>query len=137
MTHPPTPFEEMLRRMEHSVFCLVVAGDAQSTRRLTEIFMAGCIPVFIGPPYNSMPLAEEINWQQLGVFFNVTQHQSWMLAVSSSRDLPVLKAGVTPWSCFRHMLTSAAASTTSDWLTSCSPTKVCFDDYVTDRHCPL
>ena len=34
-------FEEMLSDMESAVFCLVITGDAMSTRRLSEIFMAG------------------------------------------------------------------------------------------------
>lgn len=73
-----TTFETMLSKMEQTIFCLVIAGDAQSTRRLTEIFMAGCIPVFIGPPYNSMPLAGQVDWERVGVFFNVTEYHSWM-----------------------------------------------------------
>ena len=34
-------FPTMLNRMEHSEFCLVLPGDSQSTRRLSEIFLAG------------------------------------------------------------------------------------------------
>lgn len=34
-------FETMLSRMEHSVFCLALPGDSPSTRRLSEIFLAG------------------------------------------------------------------------------------------------
>ena len=34
-------FEGMLSNMEHSEFCLVLPGDSQSTRRLSEIFLAG------------------------------------------------------------------------------------------------
>ena len=60
------------------VFCLVLAGDAQSTRRLSEIFMAGCIPVFVGPPYNSMPLAEDVHYKSIGVFFNISNYKSWL-----------------------------------------------------------
>ena len=82
-----TEFEVMLSKMEHTVFCIVIAGDAQSTRRLTEIFMAGCIPVFVGPPYNSMPLADEVDWPGVGVFFNVTKYSLWMPnEVSSCAD---------------------------------------------------
>ena len=38
-------FEVMLSAMEQSRFCLVVTGDAMSTRRLSEIFMAGGAPM--------------------------------------------------------------------------------------------
>ncbi len=65
-------------KMERSIFCLVLPGDAQSTRRLTEIFLAGCIPVFVGPPYNTMPLAEDVPYQSVGVFFNITNYTAWM-----------------------------------------------------------
>ena len=34
-------FQQMLDDMEHSVFCLALAGDSPSTRRLSEIFLAG------------------------------------------------------------------------------------------------
>ena len=74
-------------KMEHSVFCLVLPGDAQSTRRLTEIFLAGCIPVFLGPPYNTMPLAEDVPYQSLGVFFNITDYTSWLNKV---KILPII-----------------------------------------------
>lgn len=76
--HPHEDFAVMLDKMEHSVFCLVLTGDAQSTRRLSEIFMAGCIPVFIGPPYNSMPLADDVPYKSIGVFFNVSDYHKWM-----------------------------------------------------------
>ena len=70
-------------KMEHSVFCLVLPGDAQSTRRLTETFLAGCIPVFLGPPFNTMPLAEDVPYQSLGVFFNITDYAGWLNKVES------------------------------------------------------
>ncbi len=44
------PYAVAFDKMRRSVFCLVLPGDAQSTRRLSEIFLAGCVPVFIGPP---------------------------------------------------------------------------------------
>lgn len=80
--HIHQDFHVMLNKMEHSVFCLVVPGDAQSTRRLSEIFMAGCIPVFLGPPYNSMPLPDDVNYRSVGVFFNITAYKSWLPNVS-------------------------------------------------------
>ena len=38
------PFQAMLKKMEHSQFCLALPGDSPSTRRLSEIFMAGAGP---------------------------------------------------------------------------------------------
>ena len=34
-------FSSMLAHMERSIFCLALAGDSPSTRRLSEIFLAG------------------------------------------------------------------------------------------------
>lgn len=73
-----TDFNVMLSDMEHTVFCLVLPGDAQSTRRLSEVFLAGCIPVFVGPPYNSMPLAGHLDWCDIGIIFNISDYSSWM-----------------------------------------------------------
>ena len=80
--HVHQDFQVMLQKMERSVFCLVVPGDAQSTRRLSEIFMAGCIPVFVGPPYNTMPLPDDVHYKSIGVFFNITTYHSWLPTVS-------------------------------------------------------
>ncbi|KAK9805794.1 hypothetical protein WJX73_000215 [Symbiochloris irregularis] len=71
-------FVQMLTEMEHSKFCLVLPGDSQSTRRLSEIFMAGCIPVFVGAPFNSMPLAGSIDYASVAVVFNVTNTSAWL-----------------------------------------------------------
>lgn len=42
-----------------SKFCLMLPGDSQTSRRLPEAVMAGCVPVFLGPPFHSMPLANQ------------------------------------------------------------------------------
>ena len=57
------PGLQVLKAMESAVFCIVLPGDAQSTRRLSEVFMGGSIPVFIGPPYHSMPFADFIDYR--------------------------------------------------------------------------
>ena len=63
--------------MSSTLFCLVLPGDSASARRIGEIFMAGCIPVFLGPPYGSMPLAEEggIDYRAAGLFYNVKEYR--------------------------------------------------------------
>ena len=64
-------------RMRNATFCLSMPGDSASTRRLSETIMAGCIPVFLGPPYGSMPLAEEggFDYRAAGLFYNVTEYR--------------------------------------------------------------
>lgn len=71
------PFEEMFTAMSHSKFCMAFPGDAASTRRLSELMLSGCIPVFPGPPYHSMPFSNHIDWQAAGVFFNITDYTPW------------------------------------------------------------
>ena len=53
-------FPTMYSKMRSSKFCPAFPGDAASTRRLSEIFLAGCIPVFVGPPYHSMPFGDTV-----------------------------------------------------------------------------
>jgi hypothetical protein len=66
-----------MERMRSTLFCLVLPGDSASARRTSEIFMSGCIPVFLGPPFGSMPLAHEggIDYRASSLFFNVTEYR--------------------------------------------------------------
>ena len=56
-------FMQVIEDMRKSIFCLVLPGDSASARRTTEIFMSGCIPVFLGPPYGSMPFAKAVDYR--------------------------------------------------------------------------
>ena len=41
--------------------------------------MAGCIPVFVGPPYNTMPFHHELDYRASSVFINITEeYRRWM-----------------------------------------------------------
>lgn len=68
---------QVMQRMRSTLFCLVLPGDSASARRTSEIFMAGCIPVFLGPPYGSMPLADAggIDYKASSLFFNVSEYR--------------------------------------------------------------
>lgn len=59
--------------MQRSLFCLVIPGDTASSRRLTEIVLAGCIPVFVGPPWHSMPLAAWLDYSKFALFVELGQ----------------------------------------------------------------
>ena len=60
------PHGGMLEAMAGSVFCLIMPGNSQSSQRLTEAFIAGCIPVFLGPPWHTLPFSTEASpWQTL------------------------------------------------------------------------
>ena len=47
--------DQVTRHSENSVFCLVMSGKTQTARSLSEAFLAGCIPVFVGPPFHGLP----------------------------------------------------------------------------------
>lgn len=68
----------ILDRMRNATFCLSMPGDSASTRRLSETIMAGCIPVFLGPPYASMPLAGDVAYREFAVFINITDYAGWL-----------------------------------------------------------
>ena len=50
----------LVQQMANSAFCLIMPGNSQSSQRLTEAFLTGCIPVFIGPPWHSLPLTQKV-----------------------------------------------------------------------------
>ena len=54
------PHQGMLESIAGSVFCLMMPGNSQSSQRLTEAFLAGCIPVFLGPPWHTLPFSTEV-----------------------------------------------------------------------------
>ncbi|BDA47957.1 probable xyloglucan galactosyltransferase GT14 at C-terminar half [Coccomyxa sp. Obi] len=74
----PLPFRSIMERMRNATFCLSMPGDSASTRRLSETIMAGCIPVFVGPPYASMPMADHVNYREFSVFINISDYSGWL-----------------------------------------------------------
>ena len=64
---------QVLQTMEETIFCLLLPGDSVSSRRLAEIMLSGCIPVFIGPPYHNMPLSEYADYKATSIFLHVEE----------------------------------------------------------------
>ena len=64
------PYEELQAHMHRSIFCLLPPGGTASSRRLTDVVLSGCIPVFIGPPWHAMPLARHLDYTAFAVFVN-------------------------------------------------------------------
>ena len=54
-------FDAYAHHMRSSVFCLIVAGDTASSRRLFDAVVAGCIPVLVSPPYR-LPFESSVRW---------------------------------------------------------------------------
>ena len=71
----PPSHVQVLEIMQTATFCLVLPGDSASSRRTSEIFMSGCIPVFIGPPYATMPFGDAVDYKAAAFFFNITDHK--------------------------------------------------------------
>lgn len=51
------PRSDLLRDMARAQFCLIMPGNTQSSGRLADSFFTGCIPVFLGPPFHTLPFA--------------------------------------------------------------------------------
>lgn len=73
-----------------SRFCLVLPGDSQSSRRLTDVIISGCVPVFVGPPFHTLPFLPLLKYEDMALFFHVKDSSAWFNA-----RLPTNK----PWQC--------------------------------------
>ena len=58
--------------MKSSLFCLILPGDSQSSRWTSQVLMSGCIPVYVGPPYASMPFPIDFGYSYASFIFNVS-----------------------------------------------------------------
>ena len=96
----------LVEQMANSAFCLIMPGNSQSSQRLTEAFLTGCIPVFIGPPWHSLPLTQKVSALSLSLHhpqYRPTFHSHLiMLGISqSSQRLAVAVSHFIrpPWHC--------------------------------------
>lgn len=72
-----TPHLEVMQGYRRSRFCPVLPSNVQSSRRLSEVILSGCIPVFIGPPFHTLPLQLDVDYKSMGIFINIT-NSSWI-----------------------------------------------------------
>ena len=63
---------ETVAELRSALFCPVVNGDTAASLRLTEVILAGCIPVFVGPPWHALPLYRAVDYKSFAVFINVS-----------------------------------------------------------------
>lgn len=68
----PQSHSALLETMSQFRFCLVLAGDTSSSRRLADAMLAGCLPVFVGPPFHTLPFASTVDYASFAIFFNNT-----------------------------------------------------------------
>lgn len=84
------PHDVMLRYLARSLYCPVLPGDDQSSQHLTERYLAGCIPVFLGPPYHAMPFEQEVDYGASAVFINVSDSAAWLGDIRMSWSYPYI-----------------------------------------------
>lgn len=108
-----------MERMRNATFCLSMPGDSASTRRLSETIMAGCIPVFVGPPFASMPLAEHVNYREFSVFFNVSDYSGWLQDSMEWGIHPTIRPYhvLNPWTWIPELEVSPCLYTKYWWVT--------------------
>lgn len=80
--HMPHPELQASYRM--ATFCPIVPSNVQSSRRLSEVILNGCIPVFLGPPFHSLPLVNDVDYASMGIFINISQSSTWINDTSSN-----------------------------------------------------
>ena len=56
------PQPDLLADMAHAHFCLVMPGNVQSSGHLADAFFTGCIPVFLGPPFHTLPIPHLVSF---------------------------------------------------------------------------
>ena len=66
-------FSVYANEMMSSTFCLVPTGDTPSSRRLFDAMLAGCIPVFVGIPYDR-PFEDIIPYESFSIRLNGTKY---------------------------------------------------------------
>eukprot|EP01025_Chloroclados_australasicus_P026165 TRINITY_DN2597_c0_g3_i2.p2 TRINITY_DN2597_c0_g3~~TRINITY_DN2597_c0_g3_i2.p2 ORF type:complete len:372 (+),score=14.11 TRINITY_DN2597_c0_g3_i2:91-1206(+) len=64
-------YADNIYELQRSIFCLILAGDSFSSRRLSDAVMAGCLPVFIGPPFHTFPFRNYVNYASFSVIIHV------------------------------------------------------------------
>ena len=64
-------YPQVLMEMLRAIFWFLLPGDMPSSRRLTDIMLAGCIPVFLGAPWHAMPFAGKLQYWHFALFFRL------------------------------------------------------------------
>lgn len=57
------PQSDLLAGMANAQFCLVMPGNVQSSGHLADAFFTGCIPVFLGPPFHTLPIPHMVSFK--------------------------------------------------------------------------
>jgi hypothetical protein len=71
------PHEIQTAYFHSSAFCLVMPGDSQTSRRISEAILTGCLPVFPGAPYHTLPFADVVDYREFSLFFDIQDNARW------------------------------------------------------------
>lgn len=85
----PSEQASSIRMMRSSRYCgILPAADRQTTIELPLAIHAGCIPVFLGPPFHSMPMALDVEYSKIAVFIHIVDHTKaiWKLDDLNMQD---------------------------------------------------
>eukprot|EP01025_Chloroclados_australasicus_P025537 TRINITY_DN2548_c0_g2_i1.p1 TRINITY_DN2548_c0_g2~~TRINITY_DN2548_c0_g2_i1.p1 ORF type:complete len:519 (+),score=20.09 TRINITY_DN2548_c0_g2_i1:163-1719(+) len=63
--------QETLDLYRRSRFCFLIPGDTQCSKRISEVIFAGCVPVFVGKPFHTLPYRNILDYRKLALFFHL------------------------------------------------------------------
>jgi hypothetical protein len=80
---------KIIEGMRSARFCgILPSEDRQADVFLPLAIQAGCVPVFLGPPFHSMPLALDIDYSSIAIFVHIVDHTKsiWKIDELSMQD---------------------------------------------------
>eukprot|EP00884_Botryococcus_braunii_P021589 jgi/Botrbrau1/8113/Bobra.0308s0008.1 len=82
-----TRHSEFTQLLSRTRFCPVILGDEQNSQHVVERYIAGCIPVFVGPPYHALPFEKEVWYSQSALFLNISDSY-WLPGIAMQWAYP-------------------------------------------------
>ena len=79
----------IIEGMRSARFCgILPSEDRQADVFLPLAIQSGCVPVFLGPPFHSMPLALDIDYSSIAIFIHIVDHTKsiWNIDEMSMQD---------------------------------------------------
>ena len=87
MAAKAVPQDDVITMFYTAKFCLTLAGDASSSRRVVEAIVYGCVPVFIGPPFHAEVVPDLVDFATFGITFSLPRDALQTLADADPAQL--------------------------------------------------